>query len=81
MLIDVTLGGRTFYENGVPCVDGGYPSKMDTDALERREHLIDNDNERTTIIEYWLDGELVHRSVDMFLKKGLDTLIKQGFFS
>jgi hypothetical protein len=31
----------------------------------------EDDNERENIkwVEYWLDGELVHRSVDMVLKQ------------
>ena len=71
MLINVILGGETYYSNGVPCVRGGTPSRMDTAALEKREHHIDNDVETTTATEYWLDGQLVHRSVNMRLKTGI----------
>ncbi len=71
MLINVILGGKTIQTVGGPAVEGGYPAMMDTDDLEHRPSLIDNENERTQITEYWLNGELVHRSVDMFLKKGL----------
>jgi hypothetical protein len=42
---------------------------MDDSLLEKREGMIDNDNETTRWVEYWHDGELVHRSVDMRLKK------------
>ena len=42
---------------------------MDESLLEKREGSVDNDNELTTWVEYWLDGELVHRSVDMVLKR------------
>jgi hypothetical protein len=42
---------------------------MDDSLLEKREGAIDNDNETTNWIEYWLEGELVHRSVHMVLKK------------
>lgn len=42
---------------------------MDDSLLEKREGLVDNDNEVTTWVEYWLDGELVHRSVHVTLKK------------
>ena len=42
---------------------------MDESLLEKREGSIDNDNEMTTWVEYWLDGELVHRSVHVTLKK------------
>lgn len=44
---------------------------MDEALLEKREGLVDDDNERTTWVEYWLDGELVHRSVHVHLKKAL----------
>jgi hypothetical protein len=41
---------------------------LDESLLEKRENTIDNDNERTLITEYWLDGELVHRSAHVTLK-------------
>jgi hypothetical protein len=43
--------------------------EMDASLLEKREGMIDNDNETTKWVEYWHEGELVHRSVDMVLKK------------
>jgi hypothetical protein len=42
---------------------------MDDSLLEKKEGIIDNDNETTQWVEYWLEGELVHRSVDMTLKR------------
>jgi hypothetical protein len=36
--------------------------------LERKDGSLDNDTEYTTWTEYWLDGELVHRSVHVTLK-------------
>ena len=42
---------------------------MDDSLLEHRSGTVDNDNEATTWTEYWLDGELVHRSVHVTLKK------------
>ena len=42
---------------------------MDEELLEKKEGSVDNDNEYTTWVEYWLDGELVHRSVHVQLKK------------
>ena len=42
---------------------------MDESLLEKREGSVDNDNEVTTWVEYWLEGELVHRSVHVTLKK------------
>jgi len=44
---------------------------MDDSLLEKREGEIDNDNETTTWVEYWLEGELVHRSVHVKLKRAV----------
>ena len=43
--------------------------EMDDSLLEKKEGSVDNDDEYTTWVEYWLDGELVHRSVHVTLKK------------
>lgn len=43
--------------------------EMDDSLLEKKEGSLDNDNEYTTWVEYWLDNELVHRSVHVELKK------------
>lgn len=45
--------------------------EMDASLLEKREGTIDNDNETTSWVEYWLEGELVHRSVHMTLKRNV----------
>jgi hypothetical protein len=42
--------------------------EMDESLLEKREGSLDNDIEYTTWTEYWLDGELVHRSAHVRLK-------------
>ena len=42
---------------------------MDDSLLVKQEGTIDNDNELTTWVEYYLDGELVHRSAHVTLKK------------
>ena len=42
---------------------------MDEALLEKKEGSVDNDNEYTTWVEYWLEGELVHRSAHVTLKK------------
>ena len=42
--------------------------EMDDTLLEKREGTVDNDIEYTTWVEYWLDGELVHRSAHVTLK-------------
>lgn len=44
---------------------------MPEDALERREGVFEDQNERTSWVEYWLDGELVHRSAHVHLKKAI----------
>ena len=44
---------------------------MDDSLLEKKEGIVDNDNEYTTWVEYWLDGELVHRSAHVQLKKSV----------
>ena len=43
--------------------------EMDTSLLEHKSGVDENDNERVEWTEYWLEGELVHRSVHMTLKK------------
>jgi hypothetical protein len=45
--------------------------EMDVSLLEKREGSLDNENETTTWVEYWLDDELVHRSVNMALKRSV----------
>jgi hypothetical protein len=45
--------------------------EMDDSLLEKKEGSLDNDNEYTTWVEYWLDNELVHRSVHVELKKAV----------
>ena len=42
---------------------------MDTSLLEHRSGSLDNDVEYTTWDEYYLDGELVHRSAHVTLKQ------------
>lgn len=43
--------------------------EMDDSLLEKREGTVDNENELTSWVEYWSDGELVHRSAHVTLKK------------
>jgi hypothetical protein len=45
--------------------------EMDESLLEKKEGVVDNDHEMTQWIEYWLEGELVHRSVHVALKKNV----------
>ena len=42
---------------------------MEESLLEKRTGIDENDNERVEWTEYWYEGELVHRSVVMTLKK------------
>ena len=44
---------------------------MEESLLEKRAGAIDNDNEYTQWVEYWHEGELVHRSVHVTLKKNV----------
>ena len=53
---------------------------IDESLLERKTGIVDNDNEFTTWIEYWLDGELVHRSAHVIFKKNLFANTKVGGF-
>ena len=54
---------------------------MDESLLEKREGTIDNDNETTTWIEYWLEGELVHRSAHVALKKSISSSVEAASFN
>ena len=42
---------------------------MDDSLLVKLEGSLDNDNETTTWVEYYLEDELVHRSAHVTLKK------------
>ncbi|MFZ9616101.1 MAG: hypothetical protein ACO3AG_05435 [Fluviibacter sp.] len=53
---------------------------LDDSLLEKREGTIDNDNENTTWVEYWLAGELVHRSAHVRLKKPIISISEAGSF-
>lgn len=45
--------------------------EMEESLLEKREGEIDNENETTAWVEYWHEGELVHRSVHVKLKSAI----------
>jgi len=55
--------------------------EMDESLLEKLEGSIDNDNESTTWVEYWLDGELVHRSAHFALKKPVTLAVEAASFN
>jgi len=44
---------------------------MSEEALAKSEGTDENDNEIVNWVEYHLDGELVHRSVHVHLKRGM----------
>jgi len=54
--------------------------EMDDSALERRDGVVDNDNEHTQWVEYWFAGELVHRSAHVSLKQHPTMQITPGDF-
>jgi hypothetical protein len=45
--------------------------EIDESLLEKKEGIIDTNTETTNWVEYWLAGELVHRSVNMVLKRSV----------
>lgn len=53
---------------------------MDEALLEKREGSVDNANELTNWVEYWLNGELVHRSAHVQLKKPIVSTSELGKF-
>ncbi len=54
---------------------------MNESLLDKREGTIDNDNETTTWVEYWLGGELVHRSAHVTLKKNVSSAAEAASFN
>lgn len=54
--------------------------EMDESLLEKREGVDDNDNDSAQWVEYWLNGELVHRSVHVTIKRGPEMFSAQGSF-
>lgn len=51
--------------------ENGPITQMDEFELGKIEGVVDNDNEHTTWVEYWLGGRVVHRSAHVTLKQGL----------
>lgn len=49
---------------------------MDETLLEKKEYIEDAPEHTGNITEYWLNGELVHRSVHLFMKQGLESDIQ-----
>jgi hypothetical protein len=55
--------------------------EMDSSLLEKREGSLDNDSEAVDWVEYWLNGELVHRSAHVTLKKPAISITVIGGFN
>jgi hypothetical protein len=53
---------------------------VDDSLMQQSTGFLDNDNEHTEWVEYRLNGELVHRSVHVTLKKSLFTDAAAGEF-
>lgn len=53
---------------------------MDDSLLEKREGVVDNEIEYTEWVEYWHEGDLVHRSAHVRLKKPLVMMSQAGGF-
>ena len=45
--------------------------EMEESLLVKRAGTVDNEHEYTVWVEYWHEGELVHRSVHVTLKKNV----------
>ena len=55
----------------VRTLQDGQTVMMDREALREVVDVKEDDNELTHALEYWLDDELVHRSVHVQLKKNV----------
>jgi hypothetical protein len=55
--------------------------EMDERNLQKKTGAFDDDNEHTEWIEYWNDGELVHRSAHVQIKQGASSGVIAGVFS
>lgn len=66
----------------IPCringVDGVEVPETD---LVKKEGGHENDTEIAKWVEYWLNGELVHRSAHVHLKQGLTMMSDQSSFA
>jgi len=49
---------------------------MEESLLEKLEGTVDNDNELITWVEYRYEGELVHRSAKVVLKKAVSPFVE-----
>ena len=54
--------------------------EMDEALLEKRTGFQEDENERSEWVEYWFNGELVHRSALVEVKRFPATTIEVGGF-
>jgi len=54
---------------------------MDEAALEKRTGVDEDERARAEWVEYWHEGELVHRSVNLAIKQGIELNVEQGVFN
>jgi hypothetical protein len=59
----------------------GVLGAMDDSLLEKQVHVTDNEVEYTEATEYRFNGELVHRSAHVHLKRGLSLEQTLGSFN
>lgn len=55
--------------------------EMDDSLLEKQTGVVESEKEHTEWVEYWFEGEMVHRSVNMQLKEGAISQTLAGVFS
>jgi hypothetical protein len=55
----------------IPALIDGVHTTVDEATLTPNHSVTENDNERTEVTEWLLDGVVVHRSVHMHLKQAL----------
>ena len=53
---------------------------IDESLCEKRTGVDEDDRARAEWVEYWLNGELVHRSANIQLKKGHEYKFELGAF-
>jgi hypothetical protein len=54
---------------------------MDESLLTKREGVDEDDRAQAEWVEYWKDDELVHRSVHIALKRGIEWNLELGTFA
>jgi len=62
----------------IPCVVNGQLVDIDEDSLVKKVGGHETATEVCDWVEYWLNDELVHRSVHVHLRSGLGSLLAQG---